>query len=401
MSEMIPDLAELRERVREALPGITDIRRELHRHPEPSLEERETARRIRGWLEGLPLERLPSYLETDTVLLLRGGRPRPNVTLRADIDALPVEEGTGRPWRSQTSGRAHACGHDGHTAMLIGAARVLSPLAERLPGSVRFVFQPGEEELGGGKTMVAGGLLEAEPRADAVFALHGWPELPVGSVGAAPGPIMAAADRFRITVTGKGGHGARPHVAVDPVVTAAQVIMALQTVVSRTVDPVQAAVVSVCAVRGGHTSNVIPQEVVLEGTTRYFQRGLKEVIRTRIEEIGAGVCAAAGARFNLEYRPGYIPTVNDARMTSFARSVVREAIGEAAWVDDIPPTMGAEDFSFYLDRVPGVFLRLGLGRDHPHLHSPEFDFEDGALETGIMTLCSLAVSTLARGVPAA
>jgi hippurate hydrolase len=389
------DPRELRRRVQEILPEIIEIRHRLHRTPELMLEERRSAAAIREMLGTTALELLPPYLETDTVGLLHGRAQGANVTLRADIDALPVEDRSGAPWSSENAGCSHACGHDGHTAILLGAVRVLEGLADRFAGSIRFVFQPAEEQAGGGRMLVEKGLLEAEPRPKAVFALHGWPGLPVGAVAAAPGAVMAAQDRFRITVTGKGGHGAVPQKVVDPVLTAAQLVTALQGVVSRNVDPIEPAVLSVCTIHGGATSNVIPDAVVMEGTVRYFERHLQRLIRRRMEEIIAGTCAAGGASGELDYREGYIPLVNDPGQVDFARQVTETYLGAQAWFPNLPRTMGAEDFAFYLERVPGAFLRLGLGEESAGLHNPEFDFNDRALEAGITVMCAVAVETLA------
>jgi hippurate hydrolase len=358
-----------------------------------------TAELVRQRLAATGAELAPPYLKTDVVGLLRGrlaakGEPH-CVLLRADLDALPLEEKREREWKSRSPGRAHACGHDGHTTMLLGAAAVLAALSDRFAGTVRFVFQPGEEEVAGGQRLIQHGLLEAPPRASAAFALHGWPGLPEGVLTAVPGPAMAAADWFSIVVKGRGGHGAKPHTTIDPVVTAAQVITGLQTIVSRNVDPSQPAVISVCTIQGGKASNVIPEQVRLEGTVRYFERDLKHLIRTRMEEVVRGTCEAAGAEAAYEYREGYIPLVNDPDLVRFARQTVRDYLGERAWFERPERTMGAEDFAFYLERLPGVLLLLGLGEGWPNLHSPEFDFNDRVLETGILTLISLALERLA------
>jgi len=395
------DPAELKARVRAVLPGIVELRRSLHRLPETRLEEHETARRLRqpATLPGVELS--APLLGTDVTGLLsgqgrgEGGSGGRCVLLRADIDALPVEEASGAPWASTRPGVAHACGHDGHTAILVGALQVLAALRSRFTGSVRFVFQPAEEEAGGGKLLVEKGLLEQDPRPSAVFALHGWPGLPVGVVAATPGPAMAGQDRFRITVEGRGGHGAAPHSTVDPVVASAQLIGALQTVVSRSVDPVDPAVVSVCMIHGGTASNVIPDRVLMEGTTRYFEPRVRQLLRARIEQIVASTCAAAGASGSVEHSEGYIPLVNDPGKVELLRCVVQAYLGEAAWFPELPRTMGAEDFAFYLARVPGVFLRLGMGEGSPGLHNPRFDFNDAALEAGITVMAALALESLA------
>jgi amidohydrolase len=281
-------------------------------------------------------------------------------------------------------------------AVLIGTLKVLDGLSDRFNGSVRFVFQPAEEEAGGGRMMVDRGLLDAEPKPSAVFALHGWPGIPAGAIAATPGPAMAAQDRFRITVKGRGGHGAVPHKTIDPVVTGAQIVGGLQTVVSRSLEPVAAGVISVCTIHGGTTSNVIPDEVVMEGTTRYFDNKVQSLIRTRMEEVVRGICTSAGAGYLFDYNEGYIPLVNDPGKVSFLRTVVESYLGETAWIPDLPQSMGAEDFAFYLARVPGVFLRLGLGEDSPGLHSGAFDFNDESIEAGITVMSALALETLAQ-----
>jgi amidohydrolase len=400
MAEPAVTPQELKQQVHKVLPEIIELRHKLHTIPETRLEEFETAALLRRTIGQTKLDLLPAYLETDVVGLLRSTAPgaadSPNVTLRADIDGLPLEEKSGRSWSSLYPGKAHSCGHDGHMAILVGVLRVLDSLSGRLGGSVRFVFQPGEEEVGGGKMMVARGLLEAEPLPAAVFALHGWPGLPLGQVAATPGTAMAAADIFTITVKGRGGHGAVPHKAVDPILAGAQIITALQSIVSRSINPARPAVVSVCSVRGGATTNIIPDELVMQGTTRYFERRLGDLIRRRMQEVIAGVCAAAGAEYSFDYEDGYIPLVNDPEQVRLAQEVTETYLGQQAWYADLPATMGAEDFAFYLDRVPGAFLRLGLGEKAAPLHHPEFDFDDRALETGITVLAALALETLAR-----
>ncbi|HUV06909.1 MAG TPA: M20 family metallopeptidase, partial [Spirochaetia bacterium] len=361
------DKSILAEKVKQILPEITELRHRFHSIPEMGCEEFKTAEEIRRIVGGTGVKVFPPILGTDTVCLLSGRGAGKNVTLRADIDALPIEDRSGKPWASTHPGFCHACGHDGHIAMLCGAMKVLSGLTESFNGSVRFVFQPAEEKLGGGKMLVEKGLLDEEPRPDAVFALHGWPGVQEGVLASRAGEMMAAADRFVLKVKGKGGHGARPHATVDPIVASAEIVSSLQSVVSRNVDPVKPAVVSVCTIHGGNADNVIPDEVILQGTTRYFEARMKELISRRMEEIIAGVCKAHGASYEFEYNQGYIPLVNDETMTEFSRSVVRSYLGEKAWMEGLSQTMGGEDFSFYLQKVPGTFLRLGLGENQPGL----------------------------------
>ena len=237
--------------------------------------------------------------------------------------------------------------------------------------------------------MVEKGLLDAPPYPDATFAFHAWPGMPVGTVAGSMGATMAAVDRFTITVTGKGGHGARPHQTIDPIITSAQVLEGLQHIVSRSVDPMEAAVISVCMIHGGEADNVIPDEVVLKGTTRYFNPNLADFISSRIQQTVESICSAAGAKGSVDYRRFYIPTINDTAMVEFARTVVGEYLGEDRWYESAPPSMGGEDFSYYLEKVPGAMLRIGMGTESPELHNPNFDFNDEALKTGILTFCAL------------
>jgi len=384
--------AELKGQVKKILPQIIQFRRELHQIPEIQYQEYKTAAKIRERITRQEIEIEPPLIKTDTVAILKGKDHGRNVTLRADIDALPVEESSGVSWLSRHPGFSHACGHDGHTAILAGTLEVLSTFRERFNGSVRFVFQPAEEQGGGGKLMVEKGLLAREPLPAAVFALHGWPEMPLGSIGARSGVMMAASNKFTITIKGYGGHGASPHCTVDPIVTGALLINSLQSLVSRGIDPQEPVVISVCSIHGGHTGNVIPEKVVMQGTTRHFGSG--ESIKKKMARIIRGICDSTGAGYEFDYEAEYISLVNTPEKVDFARSVVKTYLDPEAWIDDLPRTMGAEDFSFYLQKVPGAFLRLGLGEEHPPLHNPSFDFNDQALETGITLLTALALETL-------
>lgn len=378
------------DRIREVMPSILQLRHRLHGTPEVKFEEYGTMSIIRGFLDACDMEVIDPMIGTDTVGLLRGGLPGPTILLRADIDALPIEEHSAKPWSSTIPGKSHACGHDGHMAILLGAIKVLSEFSGELAGNIRFVFQPAEEEIGGGKALIGKGLLELEPRANVAFALHGWSGLPLGKISCAPGPAMAAADSFAVTIKGKGGHGGMPHEAVDPVVAAAQSILALQTIASRWVSPVKPIVVSVCSLHGGNTRNVIPSEVTLEGTIRYFDKHLRNFIRDKMKSILDGICAASECTNSFEFQEGYIPTINDAQTADAVHSIIVSTMGASAWSDEYVPSMATEDFAYYLDRVPGAFLRLGLGTDWPKLHNSSFDFNDEALETGITALVSLA-----------
>lgn len=378
------------DRIHAVVPAMIQLRHKFHSLPELKFKEHGTMAIIRDFAAGCGVELMEPLIGTDTVALLRGRQPGPTVLLRADIDALPIQDFSAKPWSSAIQGRSHACGHDGHMTMLLGAMKVASEFSSDLVGNLRFVFQPAEEEIGGGKALIEKGLLELEPKASVAFAFHGWSGLPTGKISCAPGPAMAAADSFSITIKGKGGHGGMPHEAIDPVVAAAQSIIALQTISSRSVDPLKPVVISVCSLHGGSTRNVIPGEVVLEGTMRYFDKELREYLRDKMQSVVSNTCAALGCTDDFTFFGGYIPTINDKKSAETARSIIISTMGEAAWSEDFIPSMGTEDFAYYLDKIPGAFLRLGLGKDWPKLHNPAFDFNDEALEAGMTALLALA-----------
>ncbi len=360
-------------------------RRHLHRHPEPSFHEHETAAFVADTLagfEGLAVER-PT--ETSVVARLDTGRPGPVVALRADIDALPITEESGVEFASERPGAMHACGHDGHTAMLLGAARVLAEGRDELPGgSLRFLFQHAEEIApGGARDLVGAGVMEGVAM---VYGCHLWTPLELGKVAAVPGPFMAAADFFRLVITGRGGHAGLPHTATDAIAAAAEVVGSLQHVVSRRIDPLQPAVVTVGSLHAGDAPNVIPGRAELAGTARCFDPGVRERIPKLIEEIARGVCAAHGAAYELDYQFGYRPVVNDERATALVRSVIGDALTE------FEPIMGGDDFSAYLEEAPGCYAFIGAGGEFPH-HHPRFRIDERALATG--TELHVAVATRA------
>ena len=377
----------------EAMAGeLAATRRDLHAHPELGFEERRTAGIVAARLRELGIEIREGVAETGVIGLLRGARPGPTVLLRADMDALPIQEASEVPYRSQTPGVMHACGHDGHTAILLGTARVLAAQRERLPGTVKFVFQPAEEGGAGADRMIAEGAME-DPAVDAAFGLHLWNFGPVGAIGVREGPMMACSDAFDLTVRGQGGHAAAPHRAIDPVVTAAHLIVALQTLVSRETDPLQSAVVTVGRIQGGDARNVIPDQVLLQGTVRTFDAVLREAMPQRLERIARGVTEAFGGNYELSYRFGYPCLVNDAAMSEVVRAAARPIVGEEHLVV-APPVMGAEDMSYFLQRVPGCFFRVGSanaerGLTRPH-HNPCFDFDEAALPIGVEVLAGAA-----------
>ncbi len=388
-SIITPELLE--KKVDSVTGDITELRHKLHRMPEIMFREYRTADFIRSYLGKLDLEIQKPYIETDTVAVIRGGMPGKTILLRADIDALPVSEETGCSYSSETPGMAHACGHDGHVSVLLGAARILSEMRNNIRGNIKLVFQPAEEEGGGGKILAAEGLLRDEPAVDEVYALHGWPGVEEGHIESCRGAMMAAVDNFDIEISGRGGHAAMPNLAVDPVIMASQAVLAFQNISSRYLDPVDRIVLSICTLQGGQQYNIIPDSVKLKGTVRYFRKELQEEIKGLIIKILKGITETAGGDFRFDYHPGYIPLINDSACVSRLGDTAVKYLGEECWSSEAVITYGAEDFSFYTDKKPGAFFRLGLGKKHPSLHNSRFDFNDRAIKNGIIMMCALAL----------
>lgn len=367
-------------------------RRHLHAHPELSFQEHETSAflfELIGGTDGVDLER-PT--ETSVVAYLRTGRPGPTLALRADIDALPIEEETGLEFASQNTGVMHACGHDGHTAMLLAAFNALHARRDELVGEIRFIFQHAEELLpGGARDLVEAGVMDG---VDLVVGAHLFSLDELGKVGVLRGPHTAAADLFTIEVRGKGGHGAAPHKAVDPVTAAAQIISGLQHVVSRVVDPIERAVVSVCTVHGGTAGNIIPEVVELGGTVRTFSPEVRDGVREAMDRFAQGIAEAHGATATLSYEEGYASVVNDELASDLVEAAVREELGDDAFF--VPePIMGGEDFSAYLQATPGAFFIVGAGGEEnfPH-HHPRFDWDESAMRNGIAVFVRVALDYL-------
>jgi amidohydrolase len=384
--------------------GLTSDRRHLHRHPELSGEETATASFISGRLTELGLR--PRLLldgravVADLVGELPGGHP---LLLRADIDALPIQErGPARPYRSEVPGVMHACGHDAHVAIALGAARLLAERRSELAGTVRFVFQPGEETASGAGPMIEAGVME-EPQVEGALGLHIWSGVEVGRVGVRDGAIFASADEFAVEIQGRGGHGALPHQALDPVPIASLVVLALQTLVSRETSPFQSTVVTVGKIEGGQTFNVIPETVRLTGTVRAFNHDDRERLMRRIGEVASGIAAAFGATATRERGSGCPPVVCDPRMSELVRAAVRASPG-AELVEPDPLTVG-DDVGLFMARVPGCYFLLGggntaVGITAPH-HHPEFDLDEACLPVGVEVLTRAALDFCARGVDAA
>ena len=379
----------------------TELRRDLHAHPEIGYEEHRTSGVIASELEALGIEHATGLAGGTGVLAwLPGDGDQDAIGLRADIDALPITEETNAPWASTIPGRMHACGHDGHTAILLGTAGNLARIsADRgLPRPVVMIFQPAEEGGGGGARMVEDGVLDgtvAPDRIERIYGLHGWPHAPAGSAGTRPGPLLAASDRFEIEIEGVGSHAAWPQGSRDPVIAAAAITTALQTIVSRNCDPLDAAVVTVTMIEGGTAFNVIPRTARLGGTARSLQPEVRDLLETRIDEIATGIAAAHGCKAVANYQRGYPVTVNEPGATGIFERVAREEIGDGNWFPVERPVMGGEDFAFYGERIPACFFLLGQQAEDadpmPPLHSPKYDFNDGTIETGIRLMTRLAL----------
>jgi amidohydrolase len=379
--------------VEPVLEQVVAWRRHLHRHPELSFRERETAdfvaQTLAGFGDGLDVQR---PVEHGVVARLATGRPGPVIALRADIDALPIEEQSGVDFASENPGVMHACGHDGHTAMLLGAARALTDARDALPGGeLRFVFQPAEELApGGARDLVAAGVMEG---VDLVYGCHLWTPLEYGKVAAMPGPFMAAADFFTLAIAGRGGHGGLPHLADDVVAIGAQVVTNLQHVVARRVDPLEPAVLSVGAFRAGDAPNVLPDRAELAGTVRTFDPHVRERMPQLIEEVVRGVTSAHGAQYELDYTFGYKPVVNDETATGLVRAAIPDGMRA-----DLAPIMGGDDFSAYLADAPGCYAFIGAGGEEsgatfPH-HHPRFRIDERALATGVRLHVDVALRAL-------
>lgn len=381
-------------RIAEFHADMTAWRRDIHAHPETAFEEHRTSEVIAAKLAEFGLEVHRGLAGTGVVGTLEGNRPGGRaIGLRADIDALHIHEKNEFEHASRHEGRMHACGHDGHTTMLLGAARYLAE-TRNFAGKVHFIFQPAEENEGGARRMIEDGLFSRFP-VEAVFGMHNWPGLPPGTFAVRPGPMMASFDIFEIRITGKGAHAAMPHEGVDPIVIAAQLVGALQTVVSRNAHPLEAAVVSVTQIHGGDTWNVIPDEVVLRGTTRAFKPEIQDLVERRMREIAENVCAAHGAKMSWRYERRYPPTINSERETEIAASVLAEIVGGENVRRDVLPSMGSEDFAFMLQEKPGSYVWIGNGGD-ANLHNPGYDFNDEILPLGASYWARLVERVLGR-----
>jgi amidohydrolase len=389
----------LRDEVQSLAADAIALRRELHMHPELGFHEFNTSRIVAERLRALGLEVQTGIAGTGVIGLLRGARPGRCVLLRADMDALPIEEQNDVPYRSRVAGVMHACGHDGHTAGLLTVARLLAERRNQFAGIVKFCFQPCEENPpGGAKPMIEAGVLE-EPHVDACFGLHIWQSLPVGTIGVVPGPAMANSDRFRIVVRGRGGHAAQPHLTVDSVVVASQIVVALQTVVARNVSPLKPAVVTVGSLHAGTTYNVIADTAELKGTLRSFDPETRRLLPARVEAVARAVAESLGATIDWEFLEGYPACVNDPAMATLVREVAGGLIGPENVLQP-EPTMGGEDFAYFLQQRPGCFWFVGSRNEERGLtfghHHPRFDIDEAALPIAIESLTAVALRYLSE-----
>lgn len=368
---------------------MTEWRRDFHMHPELAYQEVRTSGKVAEMLESWGIEVTKGLGKTGVVGVIKGSGDGPSIGLRADMDALPIDEMNDTPWKSQNAGVMHACGHDGHTTMLLGAAKYLAE-TRNFNGTVNVIFQPAEEGYAGAKAMMDDGLFEKFP-CDQVYGLHNWPQMPAGSIAAVPGPIMAAADKFDITVRGRGAHGAMPQNGVDPIVIGSQIVTALQSLVSRSKDPIETAVISITMFHAGAAFNVIPEEAVLSGTVRTFNPDVQDMIEAGMKRIAEGIASGMGGSADVDFRRGYPATVNHDVQTQLAADVAGGIVGPENVRDDVDPTMGGEDFAFMLNEKPGCYLWLGQGggASSENVHHPQYDFNDSVLPIGASVLARL------------
>jgi amidohydrolase len=363
-------------------------RRDFHMHPELAFEEVRTAGIVAQELGVLGLEVQAGVGKTGVVAILEGDHDGPTVLVRADMDALPILEENQNDYVSQSPGIMHACGHDGHTTIALGVAKLLSQQRHKIAGRIKFVFQPAEEIVGGARAMIADGVLQ-DPRPDVTLGLHLWNSMPLGKLGVADGPVMAGSSVFTLKITGKGGHAASPHQGIDPVVCAAQIVMAFQSIVSRNQDPLDSAVISVTWFHAGTAFNVIPQDVELRGTMRFFKLDVRDLVDRRMDEISTGIAQAMGCSADLKIEHNVLPVINNPEITGRVRNLFRQYVGDAGLNTD-ERTMGAEDVGLFMDDIPGTYFFLGAAVPNQEAyyghHHPKFNFDENALPLGVALL---------------
>jgi amidohydrolase len=381
------------------VPRAAELRHRLHRIPEVAFQEFQTAAMIRAELDRLGIAHTDGVANAPTATICLIGDPaKPCIALRADIDALPIQEQTGLPYASTIQNRMHACGHDGHIANLMGAAMVLKQISSSLPVCVKLIFQPAEEEGGGAERLVKAGVLDGRvgPVVRAIFGLHGWPGLPVGCVATKPDVLLAATDIFKATFHGKGCHAAFPHMGIDPIAAACQAVTNLHQIASRDIDPTEPAVITVGIIRAGTATNIIPDEAVIEGTARTVSSPARATLKNAALRRIRGIAAAGGCTVDIDWIEGYPATVNDPAMADFVARIAREQLGPGSFIPVPRPAMGGEDFAYYLEKVPGCFFFVGVAppdrQPYPSLHNDHFDFTDAALAIGMRMFVSICRS---------
>ncbi|ELR98637.1 M20 family metallopeptidase [Gloeocapsa sp. PCC 73106] len=380
------DLSQIRLKIRNLQPQLVQWRRHLHQRPELGFKEHLTSEFVIAKLEEWGIKYQSGIAKTGVVATITGTQPGPVLAIRADMDALPIQEQNQVEYRSQHDGLMHACGHDGHTAIALGTAYYLCQHPDQFRGTVKIIFQPAEEGPGGAKPMIEEGVL-TNPQVEAIVGLHLWNRLPLGTIGVRSGALMAAVECFRCTILGKGGHGAMPEQTIDSILVGAQIITALQTIVARNVNPLDSAVVTVGEFHAGKAHNIIADSAHFSGTVRYFDSSYSGYFPARIEAIIAGICQAHNARYDLDYYPLYPPVINDPKITELIHSIALEVVETPAGITPACQTMGGEDMSFFLQQVPGCYFFLGSANPakdlaYPH-HHPRFDFDETALAIGV------------------
>ncbi len=372
---------------------IIKTRRDLHQIPETAYTEKKTAAYVTDYLNREGLEVKTGIAENGVVGLLQTEREGPTLLLRADMDALPLVEATGLPFASKHAGVMHACGHDAHMAMVLGAATALNTIRDDLTGNIKFLFQPAEEGPGGAKPMIEAGVME-NPHVDYCAGCHLWPDIPEGTIGVKAGPFMAAMDRFDLKIVGHGGHGAMPHLCVDALEVGTQVVGALQRIVSRHMNPLQPSVVTIGSFHAGSAFNIIPAEAELSGTTRTFDKHIWHSWEKKLRKVIQGVCESMGADFDLNFAQGYPPTINDEFMSEIVSQCAAKVVGNEQVLDP-PQTMGGEDFAYFLQKTAGCFFALGVGHaGGVSVHNPGFDFNENVLPLGVETFAHIALKLL-------
>ena len=383
----------IREHIEKTIDEMVAIRHQIHENPELGFNELKTGDKVASLLKSWGFDVVRGVGKTGIVGTLKVGHGKKIIGIRADMDALPIEEETNLDYSSKNEGVMHACGHDGHTTILLTAARYLAE-TKNFDGTVRVIFQPAEESYGGGKKMIDDGLFERFP-CDRIYGLHNWPGFPSGTLRFTKGPMMASVDTAYITVRGKGGHGARPETTIDPIVAASSIVMALQTIVSRNVPPLEAALITVGMFKGGSVSNVIPEEVKMELTIRAFSAKIRDLLQERICKLAKSQAESYGAKAIINYERGYPVTVNDAESIDFALGVAKQVVGDKNVVENAEPLTPSEDFSYMLEKVPGAYIIMGNG-DSAGLHTPHYNFNDDGIAVGATLWGALVEKYLAK-----